>query len=351
MFRIIVLSAVVITTACLFVHVANAQDLDVQIQSEGGQLVIGIGEVSPAEISLSVNLGQRVFTQTLDNLFLNSNPGFNIEPTGSPLLPAGVEGLGVGTNVFFDFVPTTIDGVTSNFFFWDGTDSNGDGQLTIDDVDIGLPLAGSQYGILAEDGFVGADASENLIEGGLIGPTSFGGEAGGLGVGRLHNHLILGVDEGDGLTSTPGPEGLYIAGLQIRAEGFETSDPFFFVHRSTQISEEASDLVATFLDDNFEEIVGISDDLPGDFNSDGLVNAADFTVLRDGGAAVDSFSDGFNDFAANFGAGSTVASAASAGSQAAALVATTAIPEPGALVLTFASLAACFFRRRYRPVL
>jgi hypothetical protein len=86
-------------------------------------------------------------------------------------------------------------------------------------------------------------------------------------------------------------------------------------------------------------LVLISDGLPGDFNRDGTVSAADYTVWRNstgqtGNVAADANEDDvvdLNDYAmwkANFGRSET----AGAGSL-------TAVPEPPACLLTF--LAAC----------
>lgn len=78
-------------------------------------------------------------------------------------------------------------------------------------------------------------------------------------------------------------------------------------------------------------------DLPGDYNNDGVVNAADYTVWRDG-AAPNSGPAGYDLWADNYG--QTAFSASSTGS------AGTAIPEPSsALLLLLFALAPSLARR------
>lgn len=71
--------------------------------------------------------------------------------------------------------------------------------------------------------------------------------------------------------------------------------------------------------------------LPGDYNSDGIVDAADYTVWRDGGSAAGSV-EGYDVWAANYGAATTPIGPS--------------VPEPGALLLAAISRLGLLDRRR-----
>jgi hypothetical protein len=81
--------------------------------------------------------------------------------------------------------------------------------------------------------------------------------------------------------------------------------------------------------DNDQEPI---DDLEGDYNGDGTVNAADYTVWRDGGSPDDTIA-GYNLWRANFGN-----SAPGAGSA--------AVPEPTCSILIAALAAAALLKRQ-----
>jgi hypothetical protein len=74
--------------------------------------------------------------------------------------------------------------------------------------------------------------------------------------------------------------------------------------------------------------------LPGDYNEDGTVNAADYAVWRDGGSPDDTIA-GYNLWKANFGN-----SGGGAGASAAALDAVAA-PEPSTVALAVFVAMAC----------
>jgi hypothetical protein len=61
--------------------------------------------------------------------------------------------------------------------------------------------------------------------------------------------------------------------------GFETSDPFFFVMRSPTISDAVRDVAVDWVEANIDMLVS-PPGLPGDYNDDGSVDAADYIVWR-----------------------------------------------------------------------
>jgi hypothetical protein len=84
-------------------------------------------------------------------------------------------------------------------------------------------------------------------------------------------------------------------------------------------------------------------DLPGDFNADGRVDAADYVVWRKGVATGAYTQDDFNTWRANFGA--TTAGAAAV----APFPTQSTVPEPSGLLLTVLVLPVYGWRRRNSP--
>ena len=78
----------------------------------------------------------------------------------------------------------------------------------------------------------------------------------------------------------------------------------------------------------------LSDNAPGDYNGDGNVDAADYTVWRDGDSP-DSTAAGYNLWVANYDAASSV---------------TQAVPEPSSIVLLGIASLVMRCTRRKKPV-
>ena len=279
---------------------------DVQLQVENGKIVIGSAELDASNNTTSVTIGERVFSDSLLPNFRSSDPGFNSDGTGDPVLPPGVEGFPGNTELMFDIMPIEVGATTANFFYWDGLDQGTNG-VGPEDVNFTLAAANVTWTLVDDDfNFFTADGSVSMVPGGLLGETSVSG--------RLHNHLIISVDDGDGNINTTADEGIYLASLQTRATGFTTSDPFLFAHRSPTISQAVLDVATDWIDQNYNALTGMG--LPGDFNGDGLVDAADYTVWRDTGGPIEDY----NTWVANYGAPPSSSSSAS-------------VPEPSTMSL------------------
>jgi hypothetical protein len=116
-----------------------------------------------------------------------------------------------------------------------------------------------------------------------------------------HNHLTY-TFLGDGATASDGPDGIYALQLRMTSAGLAPSDTFFLLLGKNvpdpQLTAAASLASKTLIlpgDANTDGVVNFADFQSlergfakpdpawsdGDFNSDGLVDAADFTLLRD----------------------------------------------------------------------
>jgi hypothetical protein len=308
-----------------------AQHLDVLPQTTNGKIVIGAANYD----NNTWTIGKRVFERQLLSNFRANDPGFTGLETGNPLLESGVSGFPANHDVYFDLLPMRVGSVRSNLFFWNGSDLGGNG-LSLDDVQFGLPPVGVTWNIF-DDGFnvFTAAAIDSFVSGGRVQKTSSDINPGdGIDTGSLHNHLLIRVDDGDGNTQTLPPQGVYMVALQLRAAGFETSDPFLFVHRTSNLSNQVRDLAAEWADLNFESMFA----LPGDFDSDGDVDGRDFLVWQR-----DTNIGNLSDWQTNYGSsdGSTLISQQFA------------VPEPTAsgLILMTATFMFSYSGRSRRQVL
>jgi hypothetical protein len=253
----------------------TAQHVDVLLQVVDGKVAIGAANYDDG----SWTIGQRVFARELLSNFRSNDPGFTGLATGNPLLGSGVSGFPANHDVSFDLLPMTVGSTVANLFFWDGTDLGGDG-LTLADVSFAKPPTGVTWNIF-DDGFnlFTAEGSDAMIPGGLIQESSSDINPGdGIDTGSLHTHLLMRVDDGDGNTQTTPPLGVYMVTLQARSEGFETSDPFIFIHRTSTVTDAVRDLAATWADANYDAL--ISGPSFGDYNGDGNVDGPDFLVWQ-----------------------------------------------------------------------
>ncbi len=263
------LLALTIPTPCA------AQHLDVLTQVSAGKIAIGA-----ANFDLGTwTIGQRVFQRELLSNFRANDPGFNALATGNLLLEPGVIGFPSNHDIFFDLLSMQIGATRSNLFYWDGMDP-GDDVLDLEDVQFSLPPAGTTWNLFDDKSnlFI-VDATDTLVAGGLVQRTSSDTNPGdGIDTGSLHSHLLIRVDDGDGNTQTTPPQGVYMAALRLRSPGFEHSDPFLFVHRTSAFPNQVRDLAAEWADLNFESLFGV----PGDFDADGDVDANDFLLWQRG---------------------------------------------------------------------
>ena len=342
------LVAAVLAASCGSVRLAYAHNGGIIVQLQNGKLVTGLDNEQPGG---SPDMDERVFSSLLrPDLYGQDVPSFlslsNPPPETDPLPP--------GTDIGWDFLPMTIGGVTSNLFYWDGQGT------TLQDVEFGVvPQANVTLGIynVTDNESALIDGSSDMIAGALLGTTDSTGS--GL---RLHRHNWFLLDDGDGgIPPTVVPEGIYLIALQLRMEGYMTSEPFFVVPGTYELiseSLESLNAAVSWVQQNVDSLI-----LDGDYNFDGKVDAFDYEAWRAqfgstgpwpiNGDYADGNRDGTVD-AADFvvwrkhlGASAAINSSAAnfAASNGSALA---AVPEPSILLTALHAAAIAMLCRRQR---
>jgi hypothetical protein len=186
--------------------------------------------------------------------------------------PAGTQALPTNTNIYWDFLPMTVGGYTSNLLYWDGQGTN------IADVDFGpvpVPAAATDVtmGIYNTTDNASALVSDtpDMLPGALLGVTNSGGS--GL---RLHRHNYFLLDDGDGIAPTNVEEGVYLIALQLRMPGYGPSRPIFVVPGTYELingSLPSLQAAVDWVNQNASSLI-----LDGDYAFDGAVDLADHTA-------------------------------------------------------------------------
>ena len=254
---LIVVGAVFVAGA-LLPRTAIGDSNGILVQALDGRLVTGA-------VSDDLNTTQipiRTFASQFPDTFAWNDPGFH--SLGSP--PTGVDVLPVGSALEWDFVPMRDGGLTSNLMYWDGQ-----GQTPADvqfgplpDPDISLTLFGRNNEAAAADG------SDQLVPGKTIDIVNAGA---GL---RMHAHRFFFLDDNDGDLSTTPDEGVYLASMQLRMDGFETSEPFYLVWGTLGVPLSAIEQAAVPWVQQREHLLTGG---AGDFNADGLWDCQDANAL------------------------------------------------------------------------
>lgn len=232
-------------------RIASADGTGVLIQRQGDRLAIGFD--TGAATSDSTGLGALAFGGVVASDGLTQEPSFlslAIPPTGSEQLP-------IGQNVYWDFVPLTHGGVTSNLMRWEGA---GEFDLTpVEDATVTL------YDPTFNGATVAGEAA--AVPGLRLGTTS---ESSPL---TLHAHrLWYLIGESDGSA----PEGVYITALRVWMDGLTPSDPFFVALGTPGMSDAVNNDAIPWIESNSDDLI-----LRGDYNFDGLVDSADYALWGD----------------------------------------------------------------------
>lgn len=307
------------------------------IQLQDNKLAIGADSEVAA---VPPNFSARVFTSLLsDEYYTQSLPSFlsrHPAPTGTQEIPAGAR-------LYWDFLPMSIDGQSSNLWYWPG------GATTSESVEFTQPSQdGLNLGLYnvtdsGDNRSAVVTGTAEMVQGGLLGVADTFDNA-----LRLHRHNYFVLDDGDGVTPTNVPEGVYLLSMQLRIEGAAASDPFFILAGTYDListSLESLDAAALWVEQNQERLI-----VAGDYNFDGVVDAGDYAVWKEHFGATGPFhiegtnADGNRDGVVNladYSVWRNQLGASGATSRSAAISSTTAVPEPttrGLAVLTLVIL-------------
>jgi hypothetical protein len=269
--RQLVLLAALLLSAILSTRAAAVQDM--MLQTKNGKIVTGIVDDTSGVGTLGTRVYGRQFL-LVSGSFRASNPGFFALRTGDPGMPPGAEGFPSTHDVNFDLLPMTIGTVSSNLLYWDGSNANG-GDIDVSDVNLVLPAAGvswTEFDDSPSHSPYIASGTNQFVPGGLIDQTSDDVWPDGIDSGTLHAHLAMIVNDNDGNSGTQPPPGVYMIAFQARSVGFQTSDPFFLVMRSPTITDAVRDAAVDWVQ---QQLI-----VPGDYNQNGVVDAADYAVWR-----------------------------------------------------------------------
>ena len=313
-----------------------AQHADIMVQDFGDRLTHGLADYDNDEWLL----GNRTYSRDFDSNFDINDPGWTILGTGNPNMPAGADGLTPNADLDYDFLPMKIDGYTSNFMYWDGSDPN--------NVVFGAtPTANYIFGF--ENFFAGGLTT---IDGSPIlepGETVFRTDS----LGAIHQHRDWQVD--DGVSGTNPVDGIYLVAMRNHMDILDRSRPFYMIF-GTQFSTTAARIAAvewvdTVLDD-------LAPDFSADFDGDLDVDGDDLAILEaglgtTGSAALQIVGDAnFDDSidARDFlelqrQLGSSLSTLAGASSAIVPVV--SSVPEPGTLLPAIIACTALALRRRH----
>lgn len=245
-------------------HQARAHGGGILIQSVDNKITTNSDDESG-----SLELDVRCFSL----LFAPTSQGGNNGPVDTPSFlslataPSGTDALLPGVDVYWDFLPMTINGTTSNLFYWDGV------GMSLEDVEFAsVPQANVTMSLFSESfEQVSVDGAADMVAGALVGTTDSTGS--GL---RLHAHRYFLLDDNDEDLSTDPPDGAYLIALQLRMPGYLNSDPFFVVAATFGLSIGALDSAALpWVEENIDSLV-----VEGDYDFDGDVDGADFLVWQ-----------------------------------------------------------------------
>jgi hypothetical protein len=261
--RIALLSVVLASSTLIPVHCINAHFGGFIIQLQDDRLVIGQDAETPG--------GQPNWsTQAVGSLFAplqySDLPSF----LSLASAPAGTQPLPTNTNIYWDFLPMTVSGYTSNLLYW-----NGQGDVNFGPVPIPTGATDVTMGIYNTTDSTQALVSDtpDMVEGALLGVTNSSGS--GL---RLHRHNYFLLDDGDGVAPTNVAEGVYLVALQLDMPGYGITEPIFVVPGTYGLVSTSLPTLETavgWVEQNAGMLI-----LDGDYNFDGRVDGADHATWR-----------------------------------------------------------------------
>jgi hypothetical protein len=327
---------------------ANAHFGGYIIQAQDGRLIIGQDAESPGE-QPDWN------TQAVGSLF--SPDQFSDLPSFLSLAspPSGTQALPINTNLYWDFVPMTTGGYTSNLLYWNGQGAVNFGPVPIPsgatDVTIGIyntTDVGNPFATVSD--------TPNMLEGALLGRTNNSGT--GL---RLHRHNFIALDDGDLEPTLFVDEGIYLLAMQVEMPGYGITKPIFIVPGTYGLISQPEgaglaklNTAVAWVEENAGLLIR-----DGDYNFNGAVDAADHATwaqqygMQQGSAASPwplngDFADGNRDAIINAADYVTWRKFAMSGGGGSLSNSLTTVPEPHTFAILGLASAALFVSMRKR---
>jgi hypothetical protein len=261
--RVTLLAVVLASTALIPVHWTNAHFGGFIIQLQDGRLVIG----QDAE---TVGGQPNWNTRAVGSLFAPEQYSDLPSFLSFASAPSGTQSLPTNTNIYWDFLPMTVGGYTSNLLYWNGQGAVNFGPVPIPsgatDVTMGIYNTTDGTQALVSD-------TPDMVEGALLGVTNNSGT--GL---RLHRHNYFLLDDGDGVAPTNVAEGVYLVALQLDMPGYGVTEPIFVVpgtYGLVSTSLSTLNTAVAWVEENAGMLI-----LDGDYNFDGRVDMADHPTWR-----------------------------------------------------------------------
>lgn len=240
--------------ACALMAAApvDAHKGGILIQAQQGKLVTGFDNESTG----IPTIGDRAFGLLFPSSLANDVPSFLSLRTP----PIGSEALPMGTELFWDFLPMHIDGTTSNLMYWNPASGHPSEPSF-------APATGGATLSIWTQNFIDkavVDGAPDIVPGKSLGTVTDNATS-------LHAHRWFFMESAGTV-----PQGIYLVALQVRAEGYLATDPFFVVAATDQIAASTLDNIALpWVDARASSLI-----LEGDFNFDGSVDAGDYVVWR-----------------------------------------------------------------------
>lgn len=242
-----------ISAATLLLVIASdgvclADGQGVLVQAHGDRLVVGAGDDS----ANGQEIGQRVFGDRLSSNGIGDDPSFFSLSTP----PVGLDALPAGASIEWDFLPVTIDDVTSNLFHWDATGAVDFAPTTTDNLSL-FDVTNTSPATV--------DGSAAAVPGERIGTVTNDFLS-------LHAHRFWFLQGNQGDPTS----GIYLTAMRLRVDGYVPSEPFFVAlatsdTSATSLSNDALPWIEANIDDLIRE---------GDYNYDGVVDTADYQLWR-----------------------------------------------------------------------
>ena len=338
-------AVIAVLANCAGSGIARAQRVDVFIAQSGGRLATG-NAYCESDNTCSTgqwSLGRRVFPGEFDGDF-----AVDIRIRRFPIRPRFRQAAGIaGEHRFGVGLPAddhrSAEGqlvlLERPRFGWTARFYAGRRSIR--------PLPGASYtlGLYGKSGpAITVNGSPVLVPGGVIDDTDDDG--------HIHEHRYYELLDNDANGSTAPADGIYLFAMQLRMSGLLSSKPIYMVFGTLNSFVDALDAAAVpWVEARVNTLIG----LPGDYNRNGTVDAADSVVWRDTmGSTMQLAADGdFNGSvdAGDYGVWRANFGATMAGSGAAAAASAAAVPEASAFELMLITLCCvafprCFFRNR-----